>query len=156
MCTLGSKDAQRLEKTWNVSQRLMLGLHCESHRFFIEPVSSVKHIISHIHKRFVRFVSQMIKSKKTALRSLCLKLMKECRSTTGKNIRNLMVRFRCGTYSELQKNVVKDVPYVEADEQDKWKIEAVKDLTEAIYDGNILPNFTTTEIDDIRQYIATC
>ena len=87
---------------------------------------------------------------------MCLKLLKECRSTTGKNIRKLMVRFRCGTYSELQKNVVKDIPYVEADEKDKWKIEAVKDLTEAIYDGNILPNFTTTEIDDIRQYIATC
>ena len=88
---LFGKDAQRLEKTWNVSQRLMLGLHRESHRFFIEPVSGTKHIISHIHKRFVKFIIQMMKSKKTALRSLCLKLLKECRSTSGKNIRKLVV-----------------------------------------------------------------
>ena len=67
-----------------------------------------------------------------------------------------MVLFDCGTYSELEKNVVKYVPYVEVDESDKWKIEAVKDLTEAIFDDNILPNFTTTEKEDIRKYISTC
>ena len=53
-------------------------------------------------------------------------------------------------------NVAKSSPYVEVDEKETWKIEAVKDLTEAQYDRDILPNFTTTEIDDIRQYIATC
>ena len=153
---LFGKEAQRLEKTWNISQRLMLGLHRETHRFFIEPVSGTKHIIFHIYKRFVRFVSQMMKSKKTALRSLCFKLLKECRSTTGKNVRKLMIRFNCGTYNELQRNVAKSSPYVEVDEKETWKIEAVKDLTEAQYDRDILPNFTTTEIDDIRQYIATC
>ena len=153
---LFGKEAQRLEKTWNISQRLMLGLHRETHRFFIEPVSGTKHIIFHIYKRFVRFVSQMMKSKKTALRSLCFKLLKECRSTTGKNVRKLMIRFNCGTYNELQMNVTKSSPYVEVDEKETWKIEAVKDLTEAQYDRDILPNFTTTEIDDIRQYIATC
>ena len=67
-----------------------------------------------------------------------------------------MIRYDCGTFSELEKNIVKDVPYVAADEKDEWKIEAVKDLTEAKFDGNILPNFTSTEIDEIRQYIATC
>ena len=153
---LFATDAKRLEKTWNISQRLMLGLHRETHRFFIEPVSGTKHIIYHLYKRFVRFVSQMLKSEKPALRSLCWKLLKTSRSTTGRNIRTLMIRYDCGTFSELEKNIVKDVPYVAADEKDEWKIEAVKDLTEAKFDGNILPNFTSTEIDEIRQYIATC
>ena len=153
---LFANDAKRLEKTWNISQRLMLGLHRETHRFFIEPVSGTKHIIYQIYKRFVRFVSQMLRSEKTALSSLCCKLLKESRSTTGKNIRRLMILFDSGSYSELEKNVMKDVPYVAADEKDEWKIEAVKDLTEAKFDGDILPNFTSTEIDEIRQYIATC
>ena len=67
-----------------------------------------------------------------------------------------MILFDSGSYSELEKNVMKDVSYVAADEKDEWKIEAVKDLTEAKFDGDILPNFTSTEIDEIRQYIATC
>ena len=67
-----------------------------------------------------------------------------------------MILFDAGTYSELEKNVIKDFPQFEADEKDEWKIEAVKELTEAKFDGNILPNFTSKEIDEIRQYIATC
>ena len=45
--------------------------------------------------------------------------------------------------------------YQEADVNDLWKIEAVKDLTEAMYDNTILPNFTRDEISDIRDHIAT-
>ena len=67
-----------------------------------------------------------------------------------------MILFDSGSYNELENNEIKDVPYVAADERDEWKIEAVKDLTEAKFDGDILPNFTKTEIDEIRQYIATC
>ena len=153
---LFGNEARRLEKSWNISQRLMLGLHRESHRYFIEPVSGTKHIIFHVYKRFVRFVSQMLSSKKMALRHLCYKTMKDCRSTTGKNIRRLMTRFDSGTYGELEMNVKKDVPYKIADEKDLWKIEAVKELTDAKFDDKILPNFTTKEIDDIRHYISTC
>ena len=31
-------SAERLEKSWNISQRLMLSLHRETHRFLIEPM----------------------------------------------------------------------------------------------------------------------
>ena len=153
---LFGNEACRLEKTWNVSQLLMLGLHRGTHPYFIQPVSGTKHIMLHIYKRFVGFVSQMLKSKKTALRSLCSKLMNDSRSTIGKNIRRLMIRFNCGTYKELEKNIKKDIPYMPADEKDLWKIEAVKELTEAKYDNSILPSFTVAEIDDIRRHISTC
>ena len=59
----------------------------------------------------------------------------------------------------IEKNVVKAIPYVaaeEGEEGEEWKIEALKDLTEALYDGKVLPYFTRMEIDDIRQYLATC
>ena len=67
-----------------------------------------------------------------------------------------MIRFNCGTYTELEKNIKKDTPYMPADEKDLWKIEAVKELTEAKYDNSILPSFTVAEIDDIRLHISTC
>ena len=153
---LFGKEAERLEKTWNVSQRLMLGLHRETHRYFIEPVSQNKHIIFHLYKRFVKFVDCMKRSKKMSLRSLCDKVATDCRSTTGRNIRTLMLRFNAGTIAELRKNVLNDSTYKEANEDDLWKIEAVKDLIDAKFDRNILPNFQVNEIDDIRNYISTC
>ena len=153
---LFSKEAERLDKTWNISQRLMLGLHRESHRYFIEPVSGTKHIIFHIYKRFVKFLSQMISSKKRVLRSLCNIVMNDCLSTTGRNVRKLQLLFNSGTFAELQQDVKKKREYKEADVNDLWKIEAVKDLTEAMHNNTILPNFTKNEISDIRDHIATC
>ena len=67
-----------------------------------------------------------------------------------------MLRFNAGTIAELRKNVLKDSTYKKANEDDLWKIEAVKDLIDAKFDRNTLPNFQVNEIDDIRNYISTC
>ena len=90
-----------------------------------------------------------------AVRNLCCKTMEDCRSTTGKNIRNLMICFNSCNFKELETKVKKDIPYKAADDQDLWKLGAVLELTEAKFDDNILPNFTTKEIDDFRDYIST-
>ena len=39
---------------------------------------------------------------------------------------------------------------------DLWKVQAVKDLVDAKFNHNILPNFTTNEIDDMRDDLSTC
>ena len=98
----------------------------------------------------------MISSKKTVLRSLCNIAMNDCRSTTGRNVRRLQLLFDSGTFAELQQNVKNNREYKEAETIDLWKIEAVKDLTEALQDNTILPNFTKNEISDIRDHIAIC
>ena len=117
------------------------------HRYFIEPISETSHIIFHIYKRFVKFLSQMTSSRKGILRSLCNVVMNDCQSTTGRNLRRLQLLFNSGSFTELQRDVTNRA-YQEADVNDLWKIEAVKDLTEAMYDNAILPNFTRNEISD--------
>ena len=134
----------------------MLGLHRETHRYFIEPVSQTKHIIFNLYKRFVKFVDCMKKSKKMSLRILCDKVIADCRSTAGRNMRTLMLRFNAEIFEELRRNVLKDSTYKEVNENDLWKIKAVKDLIDAKFDRAILPNFEVNEIDDIRNYISTC
>ena len=115
---LFSNEAQRLEKTWNISQRIMLGLPRESHRYFIEPVSGSTHIIFHLYKRFVNFVWSLKNSKKLPLRVLCDEIMNNSRSTTGSNIRNLMLRYNGGTFAELKENIRRSPPYKIATEAD--------------------------------------
>ena len=45
---LFGRDFEKLEKSWNVSQRIMLDLPRKTHRYFIEPLSDTKHIIKAI------------------------------------------------------------------------------------------------------------
>ena len=154
---LFGKEAERLEKSWNISQRLMLGLHRETHRYFLEPVSDTRHIIFHLYKRFSTFITNIHKNKKRPLRILCSAVQSDCRSTTGRNLRKIMKLFDAATFEELHENLKKkNTVYKEANVQDLWKIEAVKDLVEAKFDKTILPNFTTNEIDDLRDHISTC
>ena len=86
---------------------------------------------------------------------MCDEIMQNSRSTTGSNIRNLLLRYNGGTFDELRENVRKSPPYMTATEADLWKIEAVKDLTEAIYDRSVLPGFEREEIQQIRNHIST-
>ena len=90
---LFGNEAERLEKTWNISQRLMLGLHRETHRYFLEPVSETKHIMFQLYRRFSTFINHILQSKKRPHRILCGTVRNDCRSTTGRNLRKLMVRF---------------------------------------------------------------
>ena len=152
---LFGKEAERMEKTWNISQRLMLGLHRESHRYFIEPVSGTSQIIFHMYRRFVTFIESLLNSKKMPLRVLCHEIFNDARSTTGRNIRQLMLRLNAGTFKELKENIKIRPVYHEALEEDMWKIAAVKDLIDAKYDRTILPGFTSKEIDSIRDYLTT-
>ena len=133
----------------------MLGLTRESHRYLIEPVSGSKHIIFHLYKRCVNFVWSLKNSKKLPLRVLCHEIMKNSCSTTGNNIRQLMLRYNAGSFDELRRNIRTTTPYKKAGESEMWKIEAVKDLTEAIYDRSVLPGFETEEIREIQKHLLT-
>ena len=67
-----------------------------------------------------------------------------------------MIRFDAGTLKELKDNIKKTPVYKTVGSHDHWKIQAVKDLVDAKFDHDILPNFTTNEIDDLRDYLSTC
>ena len=55
----------------------------------------------------------------------------------------------------MKSKIRKSPPYKTVTEADMWKIEAVRDLTEAIYDESILPEFEAEEIKEIRNYLST-
>ena len=42
---LFSDEAIRLEKSWNISLRILLGIPRNTHRYFVEPLSGTPHII---------------------------------------------------------------------------------------------------------------
>ena len=77
-------EALRLEKSRNVSQRIMLGIPRNSHRYFIEPLSDTKHITFSLFKGYIKFVDSIESSSKSVLKRLLRIVRRNCRSNTEK------------------------------------------------------------------------
>ena len=88
---LFGSEATRLEKTWNISQRMMLKLPRNSHRYFVEPLSQTPHIMRSLYGRFLKFVGAIAQSRKKVLRNILKYVKYDCRTTTGGNLRHMML-----------------------------------------------------------------
>ena len=86
---LFNNEAERLEKSWNISQRIMLDIPRNTHRYFLEPLSGTQHIQFSLYKRFIKFIDNIKKSKKPTMRHLLPVIKHDYRSTTGRNLRKL-------------------------------------------------------------------
>ena len=55
---LFSQEAVRLEKIWNISQRIIHRIPRVSHRYFIKPLTETRHVRFSLQKRFTNFVKK--------------------------------------------------------------------------------------------------
>ena len=140
---LFNNASEKLEKSWNVSQRLIFSLPRETHKYLIEPVSETQHIKQSLMKRFSRFSNMISGSKKNAMRNLYNNVSQDCQSTTGYNLRRIML------HSDLTHNKGKykdQPPYYAAPPNQTWRINLVKELVN-INSGRLhLINFSKEDI----------
>ena len=125
---LFGKEAERLEKTWNASQRILLGLLRQSHRYFIEPLSGRRHIQFALFERYIKFIKNIEMSDKTVLRMTLDAMKRDCRSTTGRNLRNLMKITVNTSIDDIKPGSTCGLLYKPVPEGDEWKIHFAKDL----------------------------
>ena len=147
-------EALRLEKSWNVSQRIMLGIPRNSHRYFFEPLSDTKHTTFSLFKRYIKLVDSIESSSESVLKRMLRIVRRDCRSNTGKNLRKLMLAGKT-SFDDLKKGDFNDLIYNEIPEGEEWKIRLVEELIEmknGIMDVKIL---TSNEINEILTYIVT-
>ena len=64
------KEMQRMDKSWNVAIRRMLRLPFNAHRYLLEPVSEVKHMVFSLYARFINFVNKLKTCTKSMIRNL--------------------------------------------------------------------------------------
>ena len=151
---LFSAEAARLEKTWNISQRIMLGIPRNTHRFFIEPLSGIQHIKFSLLKRFVNFVNSIESSKKPVLRNI-LKIVKEdCRSTTGSNLRKIMLVLGKRNVNEISKVDINNQIYNSIPSGHEWKVSLAKEILQIKNDNLETENLNATELDG-KSYLYT-
>ena len=147
---LFSPETKMLENTWNTSMRIMLNLPLQTHRYLIEPLSGTKHIRFHLIKRFLSFINQIEVSNKRASKQLLKTIKHDCRSTTGSNLRNILLLTEKFDVDELCPSDAELIEYHPIADEDKWKVNFI---LEAV-DQNEVPGFEDEEIEEILEYLC--
>ena len=148
------KEAVRLEKTWNVSQRIMLGLPRQSHRYFIEPLSSTKHIRFALMERYIKFAKTVEESEKIVLRTIFQSVKRDCRSTTGENLRNIMKLTKKTNVDDIEIGSTSGLTYHPIPSGEEWKVGFAEELIE-IKSNRHGVDLSTAELDEILGEVTT-
>ena len=142
-----------MEAMWNRSIKLMFDLPLQTHRYFICPISESLHVKHMLIKRFISFTLKLESSKKSSMRDLFRIVKNDAQTTTGSNIRNIQIL----TGKEDQPLVPNDalkVKYHAVKDEDKWKVNLVKEIIE-IKQGTLDANLENDEIEDILEHLCT-
>ena len=144
-----------LENSWNTSFRIMFGLSRSTHRYFVEPVSGKVHVKNMLMKRFLAFLHQIEKSKKNLPKKILKCVMKETRSTTGSNLRKMMILFNKVRVEDISKSDVDAFKYAEVPPGNEWRVEMVKEMIEIRNSNLEVENFDEEELEEILNYLCT-
>ena len=140
--------------TWNTSVRIIFNLNYATHRYFIQPVSNKIHLKNILMKRFLGFLTQIEKSaKKLPLRLLQL-VRADARSTTGSNLRKIMVLLGKHSIDEVKSDDIDTFEYAPVKPEDAWKIDMVKELIEVRENQASIENFTRDELEEILEHVC--
>ena len=146
---LFSRNFKKMEKTWNVSMRIMLSLPRDTHRYFIEPLTGQPHIVKSLQRRFLKFVDNIMNGDKNVLRKVMEKIMYDTRSTTGKNLRHLRLMTTNCNVEELD---VYSAPYQQVPEDELWRISMVRELMHRNEDHL---GMSKEVLKEIRDYVCS-
>ena len=76
-----------VKNSWNGSFRLMYKLLRNTQRYFVEPISGVKHIKCALIKKCLNFIEQIKRSDKSVSKALLNTIMLNVKSVTESNLR---------------------------------------------------------------------
>ena len=87
----GSREMDKLESMYNKSIKIMFDLPWATHRYYMEPLTGQEHVRKTLVKRYLSFIQKILGSKKSALVSLLNLVKNDTRTTTGSNLRWIML-----------------------------------------------------------------
>ena len=152
---LFSKGAEKFYSTFNRSVKVMADLPYGTHRYLIEPVSEQQHMSLTLMRNFLNFISKVRNSPKQVLRQLYSVTKADVRSTTGSNLRNILLLTDLSRIDDLQPSTVNKIKYKEMLDRDKWRIPLIKEVMDMKY-GNTTPEgWTQEELDEILEFACT-
>ena len=147
-------EAVQLEKTWNVSVRKTFGLPFQTHKYFIEEISNMRHLKKTLILRFLSFIKQIKKSPKILPKQLFNLIKNDTNSITGKNIRRILLLTRKPCIEDVNEHDIDELVYEEVGEENQWKVSLLRELIECKTDEMEIEGFTQKECEDLLNYVC--
>ena len=144
---LFSPETVMLENTWNTSIRIMCDVPMQTH-------SQTNHIKHHLIKRFLSFIKQIENSPKQATKHLLKTIKHYARSTSGSNLRNILLMTDKCDVDELIPSDCSFVKYHPILEVDTWKVNFLLEATDVKFKQLEVDGFNTEEIEEIIDFLC--
>ena len=127
----------RIESSYNRSVKIMMDLPYGTHRSMIEPLSNRRHLKIQLIRRFLKMIEKMKISKKPILRTLLSLTQENTQSSTGRNLRHIMLLTDRNNVSDLVPSDADTIEYFTLEDEDSWKIEMLECMLVEREQGNL-------------------
>ena len=91
----------------------MADLPYATHRYLIEPVSGIQHMTITLIRNFLNFIDKIKQSPKAVLSNFYSIAKADVRTTTGSNLRNILLQTSLSSVDDLQPGIVQQLKYLE-------------------------------------------
>ena len=150
-----STKFRKVEKAWNTSNRIIFSLPRTTHRYLIEPISDRSHIIFSLWKRLMKFTTSIALNQKVVLRNVFHIIKRDCRTITGRNLRNIMLASGNTLYDKKIHYCISKMKYHPIPDQESWRVHLIKELLDTERGISKIEDFTKEELDAIKDF-ACC
>ena len=132
----------------------MFDLPLATQRHLIKPVTGHKHVRIILVSRFLGFIDQIRNSQKIIPKMLLSHIQHDVRSTTGLNLRKIMLQTNKVSVNDLRKSDITELVYHPTAPDEKWKEVIVNEIIQ-VRDNNIeVEGFEYEELTEILEHIC--
>ena len=121
---------------------------------YIEPMTEQPHLRKVLIKRYLSFLAKIKTSEKKPLKNLLELSMKDLRTTTGKNLRWIMLMTGKSTVDDLGPADADILEYHEVPEEESWRIDFAKEIINIKYGELEANSILKDELDHIMNFIC--
>ena len=147
-------EAQKFESSYNKSIKIMFDLPFATHRHLIEPITGQEHLRITLVSRFMGFISQIRKSQKIIPKMLLKLIQNDARSTTGLNLRKILLQTDKNKIESLNKDDIFKLQYHLTSPEDRWKENIINELIEARSSQIGIEGFKNEELENMLEFIC--
>ena len=103
-------------------------------------------------KRFISFLKQILRSKKTIPKELLNSIQRDTRSTTGLNIRRILLLTKKESIEQITDKDVENIEYAKIPDDDMWRVNMIKEVTNVKFGQLTIEGFSTEECEEMLQF----
>ena len=152
---LFSADAVKMESSWNLNIKIVFDLPFATHRSIIKPITQSYHIKETLVKRFLSFIKQVKSSPKKLPKHILNTIKLDTRSTTGSNLRNILLLSKKSNVDKLDIFDFKSINYHPISKEDSWKPGMILEITDIKFNQLEVNGFSYDELEEILSYVCT-